>query len=148
MNPLDQLGDRLLVIFDGHCGLCNGAVRWLLRHDRRDRLRFAASESPTVAGLLVRNGAGGQNPAQVPDTILAVRDPGGAEERVLVRSDAALALLGELPRPWPAVAAALGWIPRPLRNLGYRIVARCRYRIRGRLESCPLPETGQREKFL
>jgi predicted DCC family thiol-disulfide oxidoreductase YuxK len=67
---------------------------------------------------------------------------------VLVRSNAVLALLGELPQPWPSVAAALGWIPRPLRDLGYRLIACWRYRIWGRLESCPLPTPEERVRFL
>jgi len=59
-----------------------------------------------------------------------------------------LTLLRELPSPWPAAAAALRLVPRPLRALGYRLVARWRYRIWGRLESCPLPTTEERERFL
>ena len=146
MDELHDIGDRLLVIFDGHCGLCNRSVRWLLRRDQADRLRFAASESPKVAGLLRRHGIPARAPG--PSTLLAVRDAGGPAECVLLRSDAVLALLAELPRPWPALAAALAWIPRPLRDLGYRLIARCRYRIWGRLESCPLPSAEERERFL
>ncbi|MDR3751917.1 MAG: DCC1-like thiol-disulfide oxidoreductase family protein [Terracidiphilus sp.] len=143
-----QIGDRVLVVFDGRCGLCNRAVRWLLRRDRRDRLRFAASESAKVAGLLARHGMGTAARGSAQDTILVVRDAGGAAEKILVRSDGVVALLRELPRPWPAVAAALQWIPRPVRELGYRLIARWRYRIWGRLEICPVPTTEERERFL
>lgn len=153
MSELDEVGDRLLVIFDGRCGYCNRAVRWFLKRDRRDRLRFVASESPKVAGFLARHeisetdqglGSGSISPS----TILVVRDPEGPAERVLVRSQAALAMLEELPRPWPAVAVAMGWIPGPLRDLGYRLVARYRYRIWGRLDSCPIPTAEERSRFL
>jgi predicted DCC family thiol-disulfide oxidoreductase YuxK len=143
-----QLGDRLLVIFDGHCGLCNRSVRWFLRRDRRDRLRFVASESAKVAGLLERHEIETPDSGLGPETILVVRDAGGPAERVLVRSEAVLALLDELPRPWPAVAAALDWIPRPVRDLGYRLIAHWRYRIWGRLKSCPIPAAGEWERFL
>jgi predicted DCC family thiol-disulfide oxidoreductase YuxK len=147
VSSLEEVGGRLLVIFDGHCGLCNAAVRWLLRHDRRDRLRFAASEQPAVAALLARFGFNGLDPA-LPGTVLAVRDAGGSEERLIVRSDAVFALFKELPRPWPAVAAALGWIPRPLRDQAYRLIARWRYCIWGRLDICPLPKAGMGNRFL
>jgi predicted DCC family thiol-disulfide oxidoreductase YuxK len=83
-----------------------------------------------------------------PETILVVRDTGGAAESVLVRSDAVVALLRELPRPWPWVGVALRLIPRAVRDLGYRLVARWRYRIWGRLESCPVPSAEERERFL
>src|SRR5271157_771360 len=117
MNSFGELDGRLLVVFDGHCGLCNRAVRWLVRRDSGDRVRFAAFESEKVAEMLVR-------------------------------SDAVVALLGELPRPWGWVAVGLGWIPRALRDVGYRLVARWRYRIWGRLESCPIPTPEERKRFL
>ncbi|MDE3188044.1 MAG: DUF393 domain-containing protein [Acidobacteriota bacterium] len=142
-----NLGGRLLVIFDGHCGLCNRSVQWLLRRDRRDRLRFAPSESPQAAALLTRLGFNA-HPASGPGTILVVLHPGEPQEQALCRSGAVVALLRELPRPWPAVGVALRLIPRPLRDLGYRLIARWRYRIWGRHERCPLPAPEHRERFL
>jgi predicted DCC family thiol-disulfide oxidoreductase YuxK len=148
VSELDAIGGRLLVIYDGHCGLCNRSVRWFLRHDQRDRMRFADSESPKVGELLERHGLSRAASAMGPNTILVVREPGGSDEQVLIRSDAILALLGELPRPWPAVGTALRWIPRPVRDLGYRLVARWRYRVWGRLDTCPLPTAEERARFL
>ncbi len=148
MNDLEELGGRLLVIFDGHCGLCNRSVQWLLVRDKRNRLCFAASESPKVAGLLIRRGFSATGSASDIGTLLVVQDPGSSAERVLARSDAVLALLGELLLPWPWVATAVGWIPRPVRDLGYRLVARWRYRIWGRLENCTAPTAEERKRFL
>jgi len=148
VSELDNLGDRLLVIFDGRCGLCNRAVRWFLARDRRDRLRFVPSESPKVAALLARHGLDAQAATDGPGSILVVRDAGRPTERLLNRSDAVLALLAQLPSPWPAVATLLRWVPRPLRDLAYRLVARWRYRIWGRLESCPIPTAKERSRFL
>jgi predicted DCC family thiol-disulfide oxidoreductase YuxK len=80
--------------------------------------------------------------------MLVVRDAEGPAERMLMRSDAVVALLRELPRPWPGVGLAMKWVPRPVRDLGYRLVVRWRYRIWGRLESCPVPTAKERERFL
>ena len=143
-----QLGGRLLVIFDGQCGLCNRAVRWLVRRDSQDRLRFVAFESEMVAGILARQGIGAPDPESGPDTILVVREFGHPSELVLVRSEAVLALLAELPCPWPTVEIVLGWIPRPVLDLGYRLVTRWRYRIWGRLENCPVPTAENGRHFL
>jgi predicted DCC family thiol-disulfide oxidoreductase YuxK len=148
VSDLDNIGDRLLVIFDGYCGFCNRSVRWFLRRDRLDRLRFVPFESPRVASLLARHGLDAATAALGPNTILVVRNPEGEAERVLVRSEAALAMLGELPRPWPGVAAAMSWIPRPIRDLGYRLVAHWRYRLWGRLDTCPIPTPQERSRFL
>lgn len=153
MDEFKSIGDRMLVIFDGHCGYCNRAVRWFLRRDRDDCLRFVASESPTVAEFLTSYGISetdrGLGSSTIsPSTILVVRHPGRGDEQVLVRSEAALAMLGALPSPWPAVAAVMKVIPRPVRDLGYRLVARYRYRIWGRLETCPIPTAEERSRFL
>ena len=128
--------------------LCNRTVRWLLRRDRRDRLRFAASPSPKVPGLLARHGFAQPAPETGPTTILVVRDLDGPKEQLLARSDAVVAILRELPGPWPAIAVTLGWVPRPVRDFGYRLVARWRYRIWGRLAVCPVPTADKRARFL
>jgi predicted DCC family thiol-disulfide oxidoreductase YuxK len=147
VKGLDVVGDRLLVVYDGHCALCNGWVRWLLPRDHRDRLRFVASESPKVAGLLARHVEVLESDG-APGTVLVFRNPLEDGEQMLTRFTAALALLRELPRPWPAVAATLGWIPSFLSDPLYRLVARWRYRIWGRLESCPVPTAEERSRFL
>ena len=147
-----ELGSRLLVLYDGRCGLCNRSVRWFLRHDARDRLRFIPSESPRVAALLARHGFTSPDLPNGPATILAVRNPGESpgksDEQILIRSAAILAMLQELPSPWPAIAALLRLIPRPLRDLGYRFIARIRYSIWGRYDVCPLPTPAERARFL
>ncbi|MGH7736115.1 MAG: thiol-disulfide oxidoreductase DCC family protein, partial [Gemmatimonadales bacterium] len=74
-----EIGGRVLVLFDGHCGLCNGAVRWLVKRDREDRLRFLALQSERAAGLLARHGMNGGDL----ETMVVVRDAGGAAEKVL-----------------------------------------------------------------
>lgn len=166
VDGLNEMDGRLLVTFDGRCGFCNGAVRWFLRRDRRDRLRFVPFESPKVAGVLGRaenlpaflqnhlTSASLPSGSLVPSALIVVRSeasgPAGSKgtAQVLVRSDAALAMLGALSWPWPAFAAALRWIPRPLRDLGYRMVAGARYRLGGRLTSCPVPTAEERARFL
>jgi predicted DCC family thiol-disulfide oxidoreductase YuxK len=148
VSELNGIGNRLLVIFDGYCGFCNRSVRWFLRRDRKDRLRFVPSESHKVSELLARHGMGLPGSELGPNTIVVVRDPGGPGERVFIRSEAAREMLGELPQPWRAAGVVFGWIPRPVRDLGYRLVARWRYRIWGRLESCPVPTVEERARFL
>jgi len=145
VQDLLGLDGRMLVIFDGRCGLCNRAVRWFLVRDRRDRLRFAASEGALVAGILERHGVTAWGTG--PDTILVVRDAGGAAEQVLARSEAVRALLRELPQPWPAVERRWGgfrgqcwtWLP-----------AHCPVAAshRGTAGELPTPTAEERRRFL
>jgi predicted DCC family thiol-disulfide oxidoreductase YuxK len=148
VSELSQIGDRLLVIYDGSCGFCDLSVRWFITRDRDDRLRFVPSDSPKVAALLARHGFNAASATGDSGTILVAQGVETPAERLLIRFDAVLAMLRQLPRPWPAVATILGWIPRPLRDLGYRLVARFRYRIWGRLEFCPIPTAQERNRFL
>jgi predicted DCC family thiol-disulfide oxidoreductase YuxK len=148
VSELENLGERMLFIFDGRCGLCNRSVRWFLARDRLDRLRFVPSESPAVAGLLARHGLDAATATGNSGSILVAQFVGTPSERLLSRSNAVLALLSQLPSPWPTVAGALRLIPRPLRDLAYRFVARWRYRVWGRLETCSIPTAGERSRFL
>lgn len=151
-----------MIVYDGHCGLCNHSVRWSLRRDSGDRLRFIASQSEKVATVLARHGLTDSVPLPelpagspaangspfCPGTILVLRGIGTDAEQLLTRSNAIIAILRELPQPWPVAAAALHLIPRPLRDLVYRIIARNRYRIWGRVESCPIPTAAELARFL
>ena len=148
VSEFKDIGDRLVVIFDGRCGFCNRSVRWFLTRDRNDRMRFIPSDAPAAAGLLARHGLASSAAEGNVGTILVVVFPDTPSERLLVRSAAVLVLLAQLPKPWPTVATILGWIPRRIRDLGYRLVARLRYRLFGRLDACPIPTAWEQNCFL
>ena len=147
-----QLGNRLLVLFDGHCALCHASVRWLLRHDRHDRLRFAAADSEAAHALLAD---GHLLPAHsalpTPAESVLVLTPASdnaAPPHLLTRSAAVLACLAALPAPWPQLAALARRIPLPLRDTAYRLVARLRYHLARRYATCPLPTPEDLPHFL
>ncbi len=144
-----ELNGRLLVIYDGYCGFCNSSIRWFLRRDIRDRLRFAPSNAPTVAGLLASHQSPASQSAPIPDSILVVRDAGKSTQQIFENSDAVIVMLAELPTsPWPAAGTLLRSIPRPLRDLAYRIIARWRYKIWGHYDTCPIPTPEEHAHFL
>ena len=146
MDVAGSIGGRLLVVFDGECGFCNRSVRWLLRRDRRDRLRFVFVQSGQAAGVLARHGI--EAPEADSGSILVVRGFGESTEIVLIRSDAVLTALKELPQAWPTLAVAMQLVPKAVRDWGYGVVARWRHQISKRMGSCPLPTAEERERFL
>lgn len=148
MTTPPNLDGRLLVLFDGHCGLCNRAVRWFQRRDRYDRLRFAPASSPLVVPLLASLAPQESASGLAARTILVISNPGLPAQQLFLRSAAILVLLAQLPRPWPALASVLRLVPRPLGDLVYRLIARIRYRVWGRYSACPLPTPAEREHFL
>ena len=123
-------------------------MRWLLARDRNDYMRFAPSDARFAAGLLARHGVDVSATQGNSGTVIVAVSLGTPAERLLTRSDAVLALLGQLRSPWPGIAAILRVIPRPLRDLGYRLIARFRYRIWGRLDACPIPTASEQGRFL
>lgn len=133
-----------IILYDGVCGLCNRLVQFLLRHDRQGRLRFASLQSDFAAKVLQRHGI---DPKDL-DTLHVIENYEQSGERVLQRSDAILRASRELGGFWSVSAAAAGVIPRALRDVVYRFVARNRYRVFGKYDTCMLPEPNQRSRFL
>jgi predicted DCC family thiol-disulfide oxidoreductase YuxK len=141
---MSTYGPNPIVLYDGVCALCNRFVQFVLKHDSQDRFRFASLQSDFAARLLRQHGAASEDL----DTMYVVIDSGLREERIVSRSDAALTILRELGGGWVALGVALRALPLWLRNWGYNLVARNRYRTFGRYDSCPIPSEKDRRKFL
>jgi predicted DCC family thiol-disulfide oxidoreductase YuxK len=133
-----------IILYDGVCGLCNRLVQFLLKHDQQGRLRFASLQSGFAERVLTRHGI---DPKDL-DTVQVVVDYERPEERVLGRSDAILRAGKELGMPWNVLATISRVIPRALRDVVYRFVARNRYHVFGKYETCMLPDPNQRHRFL
>lgn len=131
-----------VLLYDGTCGFCQASVQFVLRHERRDTLRFAPLQGALGTALRARHPL-----LDGVDSVVWVDDPGGAQERLLLRSDAALRVAEYLGGRWRLLAAAR-IVPRFLRDAVYRLVARHRHRIIRGGEACELPAPGQRSRFL
>lgn len=132
-EPLDGLW-----LFDGVCNFCTGSVQAALRLDRRGVLRFVPLQSPFGQAIAAKYGLDLANP----DSFLFF-DRG----RPLDASDAVLALLRRLGPPWSAFAV-LGVIPKPWRDAAYLLMARNRYRLMGKKDTCMVPTPDQRARFI
>ena len=138
-----EIEGRALLLYDGICALCNGVVQFLLKHDRQEKLRYAPLQSTLGREILGRFGI-----HTFPDGVVLLTDALKAQERLYNRSDAVGGALRLLPTPWRLLGRLLFMVPRTLREFGYGIVARLRYRILGRYDTCPLPPLDQRRKLL
>jgi predicted DCC family thiol-disulfide oxidoreductase YuxK len=128
----------MIVVFDAQCLLCNGWVQFLLRHDHQRSFKFASIQGAVGRQLLARNGL----KVDGLETLLLVDEP-----RTWQHSAAIFRVLHALGWPWRL--AWLAWlIPSFLRDPLYRLVARNRYRIFGRSETCILPPPDHAARFL
>jgi len=137
---------RALLLYDGVCALCNGVVHFLMKRDRLDEFRYAPLESSLGREVLARF-----NIYAFPDGVVLLTDALTGTEHLYQRSDAVAAALQRLSSPsgvWRLAGRILRLVPRPLRDWGYGIVARFRYRLFGRYDRCPVPPLEQRSRLL
>ncbi len=133
-----------ILLYDGVCGLCNRLVRFVMRHDRDGSFRFAALQSTGAARILAGHGA---DPNDL-DTVYVVINHDSPGEGLLSRSDSVVFVLKQLGGAWRVAAFLLLLLPRFVREAGYNFVARRRYRIFGRSETCAVPSVEERGRFL
>jgi predicted DCC family thiol-disulfide oxidoreductase YuxK len=138
---MTQTGQKPEMLFyDGHCGLCDRAVQFVLKHDRGEgRFRFAPLQGLTFESMV----SAGQR-TQLPDSVVVLTQEGS----LLVRSNAFIHIFRRLGGGWRLLANVLAVIPRAIRDLAYDFIARIRYRIFGRHdELCPIGPPELRARF-
>ncbi len=131
-----------IILFDGQCNVCNRFVQFVIRRDPAGKFQFAPLQSEQAARALqavafkptfsdqpvrvcVPTSSTPQTPPPTPpplDSIILI-----CQGKVLLRSDAVLAIARGLRFPWPLLTV-FRIVPRPIRDGAYRIVARNRYR--------------------
>ncbi len=120
--------DLRLIVFDGVCVLCNGFARFVAKRDADKRFHFTEAQSALGAALFRHYGLDVANY----ETNLLIQDG-----RAYGRIEAFVHIVSQLGGAWPCVRAVL-LLPRPLRNKLYERIARNRYALFGRYETCPV----------
>jgi predicted DCC family thiol-disulfide oxidoreductase YuxK len=127
-----------IVLYDGVCGLCSATVKFLIKRDHGKVLMFAPLQGETAERLRKLH-------PRIPeklDTVVLID-----EGRVFLRSKAFFYVSRYLTRPW-RWGYHLRWMPAFLLDLGYRLIARVRYRLWGKKESCEIPAPDERARFM
>ncbi len=128
------------IFFDGHCGLCHGFVRFVLREDQSDQPFLFAP----LQGELVRSRITDAARAQLPDSIVVVDD----KNNIFTRSAAIIYVMKRLGGLWLVAATLLNLVPRALRDFGYAVCASLRKAVFGTAqELCPLVPVQWRARF-
>jgi len=132
--PLD---DKSIIFFDGVCGLCNRFVDSLLKRDTQNMFLFAPLQGETAHRLLSKS-----------DTETLGSIVFWEQGRTFRRSTAVVRVFQKLGGVWACLGWGLWLVPKPLRDLGYKLVAANRYRLCGKKETCRLPTSQERSRFL
>ena len=134
MKPINE---KPVILFDGVCNLCNGAVQFVIRRDSPPRFLFASLQSPYAREVMTLFGL---DPAKL-HSVLLLQDG-----KLYQRSEAALRIAIQL--------KGLSWskifliIPRFLRDTVYDLIARSRYAVSGKRDSCMIPTPELKERFI
>ena len=127
-----------ILLFDGHCNLCNAWVQFIVKRDTAGTIRFASLQSGAGRRLLEEH----KIDENYIESLVFFE-----EERFSVSSTAVLRTLSYLD-DWQKHLIFLTVVPRSLRDLVYRFIARNRYKWFGRREQCMIPTTELSKRFL
>jgi predicted DCC family thiol-disulfide oxidoreductase YuxK len=139
----DASANNPVMLYDGVCGFCNKSVQLILDQDKRGEMRFAALQSDYGKAVKARY----PFLEKIDSVVLLEQTPGDKEERVFVRSSAALRLASYLGGAWK-LFLVFYIMPAPLRDFFYDLFAKYRYKFFGKHDACMLPDANVRSRFL
>jgi predicted DCC family thiol-disulfide oxidoreductase YuxK len=125
-----------IVFFDGYCSLCNAFIDWLMRIDKTGQLKFASLQGETAAKFLEKIESTDVN------TIIYLCDKNKFEQ-----STAVLHILSDVGGVWTFAKIFL-IIPKFIRDFGYQVVAKNRYRFFKKRETCRVPTASEKDRLL
>ncbi len=135
---MEKYRDKNIVLFDGVCNLCNGAINFLIDHDKDNKLLFASLQSDFGQGVLKDFG---MNTSDF-NTFIFLKDG-----KLFSRSQGALEVMNILGGSWSSLYI-LRFVPSFIRDSIYKLVANYRYKLFGQREACRMPTPELKAKFL
>ena len=131
--------DKKIILFDGVCNLCNNSIQFVIKHDAKNMFQFAALQSDAAAALLNERGIDSSKT----DSIILI-DPNKA---YYTKSTAALEIGKSFGGGW-RLLGIFKWVPEPIRDWVYDVVAKNRYKWFGKQNECMIPTPELKSKFL
>ena len=127
-----------IILFDGVCNLCNGLVKFIIKHDPKARFKFASLQSDAGQALLEKH----KLSAKDFDSIIYLQDTS-----YYVKSSAVLHILKDMKGIWQLLYLTI-ITPSPIRDFAYSIIAKYRYKIFGKRTVCMIPTPDVKSRFI
>lgn len=129
---------KRILLFDGVCNLCNGIVQFTIKRDPEGKFKFASLQSESGQTLLKERGL----PTNDYDSFVYIKG-----DNYFLKSSAGLHVLRDLGGIWQLFYVFIIF-PKPLRDFIYGLIAKTRYKIFGKRETCMIPTPELKERFL
>lgn len=126
-----------IILFDGTCAFCERSVRFIAARDN-GYFKFGASQNPEGQALLAQHGTS----RAAAKSLILIEDG-----QVYLRSTAVLRVAGHMHAPWKFATIFL-WVPLPIRDAIYRVIAAIRHRIAGQSNACEIPPPEIRQRLI
>ncbi len=135
---MNESKENPVLIFDGVCELCSSSVNFILRWEKGHEIKFTANQNPPGRALLIEYGVNADDVS----TIYFVENG-----KIYKESAAVMRIAKRLRFPW-----YLGYgfviVPRFIRDFFYKLIARNRYRMFGKKDTCRIPTPEEMARFL
>lgn len=133
------MSESSIILFDGHCNLCNRWVDFVIKRDPHHKFKFAAQQSESGQRILKEKGF---TSTTVSNTIIII-----SEGTIFYQSTAVLKIISQLKSPLKHFYF-LRFVPRVIRDFVYGIIAKNRYRIFGKRPVCRVPNSSEQGRFI
>lgn len=127
-----------VILFDGVCNLCSGFVQFVLKNEEQKNILFASLQSKAAQVILRENGL----PSHEMNTIVFIEN-----EKIYTKSKAVLKIMDHMKYPWKSMVI-LKVFPSELSDYIYDLIAKHRYRILGKKDTCWIPTQELKARFL
>lgn len=135
---MSTIKNKSIILFDGVCNLCNASVNFIIKHDKKAQFLFASLQSDAAKEKLLQ-----YNSKKIKmDSIVLIQN-----NKIYEKSTAALRIAKDLSGGFKFLYMLI-IIPKFIRNLGYNYLAKNRYKWYGKKESCMIPSSKIKNRFI
>jgi predicted DCC family thiol-disulfide oxidoreductase YuxK len=126
-----------IILFDGVCNLCNNTVSFLIKYDKNYIFKFAAIQTNAGESIIRQYSLLDEG-----KSVIFIKDG-----IVFYKSDAIIEIAKQI-NGWPHIFKYACLFPKFLRDGIYNLIAKNRYTLFGRKETCTVPTEEDRNRFL